>query len=138
MTKFVQSISMSFIFGGSSLRTVTVLLLLLLLQVGPVWSKGEVKNEKRNSNLKAMPPKSASQSDAFVNEWAVHIPGGQSVADTVAEDLGYENFGQVTTPLLTFYSIIRANVSYNMGVVLMSFACGHEALSITKAPFFNF
>lgn len=84
--------------------------------------------------------KSTSQSAAFVNEWAVHIPGGQSVADTVAEDLGYENLGQVTTdPLSTSHSVIRASVFSNTDVVAMSFECGREARHVCcKGVIFNF
>jgi hypothetical protein len=32
----------------------------------------------------------------YLNEWAVHIPSGHSIADRVAADLGFENVGQVS------------------------------------------
>lgn len=35
----------------------------------------------------------------YTNTWAVHIPGGNEIADTVAEEHGYLNLGQVSFPL---------------------------------------
>lgn len=32
----------------------------------------------------------------FTNEWAIHVEGGDDVANAVARDLGYDNYGQVS------------------------------------------
>ena len=40
----------------------------------------------------------ASGETSYVNQWAVHIPGGHDVAQRVANELGYINHGQVSLP----------------------------------------
>lgn len=71
-------------------------LTLLLVQVAAVESSIGVKGQEVKSNAeKKSLGKTRSQLDSFLNEWAVHIPGGQRVADAVAAELGYENLGQV-------------------------------------------
>ena len=32
----------------------------------------------------------------FINEWAVHVPGGERVARSVAREFGYDFVGQVS------------------------------------------
>jgi len=32
---------------------------------------------------------------SYLNQWAVHIPGGHDIAQRVANELGYVNHGQV-------------------------------------------
>jgi len=39
----------------------------------------------------------ASDDDSYLNQWAVHIPGGLTVAQRVANELGYINHGQVSS-----------------------------------------
>jgi len=34
---------------------------------------------------------------SYLNQWAVHIPGGHDVAQRVANELGYINRGQVSS-----------------------------------------
>lgn len=71
-------------------------LTLLLVQVAAVESSIGVKGQEVKSNAeKKSLGKTRSQLDSFLNEWAVHIPGGRRVADAVAAELGYENLGQV-------------------------------------------
>jgi len=40
--------------------------------------------------------------DVYVNEWAMHISGGNDMATGVARDFGYENLGQVGTVTVVF------------------------------------
>lgn len=73
-----------------------VTLTLLLLQMAAVRSSAGAKGQNvESSGKKESPGKTGSQPDPFLNEWAVHIPGGRMVADEVAAELGYENLGQV-------------------------------------------
>jgi proprotein convertase subtilisin/kexin type 1 len=46
--------------------------------------------------------------DVYVNQWAVHIPGGTQIADQVAADLGFENLGQIGA-LDDYYLLARRN-----------------------------
>jgi len=38
----------------------------------------------------------SDNSGSYLNQWAVHIPGGHDVAKRVARELGYINYGQVS------------------------------------------
>ena len=42
-----------------------------------------------------------SETDAFSNEWVVHLVGGGDVADLIALRLGYVNMGEVLTRALS-------------------------------------
>lgn len=41
--------------------------------------------------------RAASDVGSYLNQWAVHIPGGHDVAQRVANELGYVNHGQVSS-----------------------------------------
>lgn len=78
-------------YASATSKVVTLTLLLVAVQ-----SSVGVKGQNEESDVKkGSLGKTGSQSDAFLNEWAVHIPGGRMVADEVAAELGYENMGQV-------------------------------------------
>lgn len=105
----------------SYLKTMTQVL--LLLQTGFVRTKETPKIERENTPVKATLEKLNAQSDVFVNEWAVRIPGGPVLADAVAKDLGYDNAGQVDTFVdisvsflrqLKYLSSSEIDISYSM------------------------
>lgn len=79
-------------YASATSKVVTLTLLLVAVLQSSVGVKGQ--NEESDVKKESL-GKTGSQSDAFLNEWAVHIPGGRMVADEVAAELGYENMGQV-------------------------------------------
>lgn len=90
----------------SNLKTMTQVL--LLLQTGFVRTKETREVERENSMVKTTSERLLDyQSDVFVNEWAVRIPGGPLIADAVAEDLGYDNTGQVEKSVDISASVLR-------------------------------
>lgn len=46
----------------------------------------------------------------YTNTWAVHIPGGQEVADQVANKHGFINYGHVSSVCLVFFHYILQEV----------------------------
>lgn len=77
----------------------TSLLLLLLLGAAMM---GIVTSSTDNGNV------SEEQHRDYLNEWAVHIPSGHSIADRVAADLGFENVGQIGS-LENFYLLRKTD-----------------------------
>ena len=69
------------------LRVVGAILLLVLgVQPSPLGGSSDRKNSHINND----------DDSVFLNQWAVHILGGPLVADQVANDIGFENLGQVS------------------------------------------
>lgn len=66
-------------------RNLTMLLVLLLLAGGLAVSSSEEDD-------------SSSSSVAFTDQWAVHISGGDQVADAIAARHGFTNLGKVNNP----------------------------------------
>lgn len=63
----------------------------------------------------------ASDESSYLNQWAVHIPGGQDVAQRVANELGYINHGQVSwQPNPRFLIVITVQTSDGCPNILSS------------------
>ncbi|XP_076045409.1 neuroendocrine convertase 1-like isoform X2 [Oratosquilla oratoria] len=66
---------------------------------GGDWSTGDAggkKEEKRERNRwKGHNHAGDEHTKRYLNEWLVHVPGGERLARTLAQDLGYDFFGQV-------------------------------------------
>jgi len=56
----------------------------------------------------------ASDEGSYLNEWAVHIPGGHDVAQRVANELGYINRGQVSSFIIAQSSSMLRTMSFTV------------------------
>jgi len=65
-------------------------------------------------NLNHGSPISKDEDGNYVNEWAVHIPGGLVIARNVAQELGYDFGGQVS-------SIVNYFIKYQTEVRVIVF-----------------
>lgn len=68
--------------------------------------------------------------DVFLNQWAVHIPGGRHIADQVATDIGFENVGQVSCVfdsfidfIVMFLCVSKSQHSNKTNIIIIKWDC---------------